>query len=65
MRESKQGLSKLGWVFAVVVAMMLGGVSVAAQSAEPVHAAPEVHAASQVQRWLDRRRWLERWRVIG
>jgi lipoprotein-anchoring transpeptidase ErfK/SrfK len=44
MRESKQGLSKLGWVFAVVVATMLGGGSAVAQTAETVH------MASQVQR---------------
>ena len=50
MRDSKQRVSKLGWMFAVVVAAMLGGVSVAAQTDEIVHTAPEVHAASQVQR---------------
>ncbi len=42
MRESKQGLSKLGWVFAVAVATMLGGVSAVAQSADPVAAAAQV-----------------------
>jgi lipoprotein-anchoring transpeptidase ErfK/SrfK len=42
MRESKQRLSKLGWMFAVVVAPMLGGVSAVAESAEPVAAAAQV-----------------------
>jgi L,D-transpeptidase catalytic domain len=34
MRDSKQRLNKLGWMFAVVVATMLGGVSAVAQTAE-------------------------------
>jgi lipoprotein-anchoring transpeptidase ErfK/SrfK len=42
MRASKQRLSKLGWMFAVVVAAMLGGVSAVAQTAEPVAAAAQV-----------------------
>lgn len=46
MRESKQGLSKLGWMVAVVVAAMLGGVSAAAQSAEPVAVAAQVQKLS-------------------
>jgi lipoprotein-anchoring transpeptidase ErfK/SrfK len=41
MRDSKQRLSKLGWMVAAV-ATMLGGVSVAAQSVEPVAAAAHV-----------------------
>jgi lipoprotein-anchoring transpeptidase ErfK/SrfK len=49
MRESKRALNKLEWMVAVGVAAMLGGVSVAAQTAKTVHA-PEVHTASQVQR---------------
>ena len=42
MRESKQGPSKVGWMFAVVVATMLGGSSAAAQTAEPVSVAAPV-----------------------
>ena len=42
MRESKQRLNKLGWIFAVVVATKLGGLSAAAQTAEPVSVAAPV-----------------------
>jgi hypothetical protein len=42
MRESKQRLMKLGWMVAVVVATMLGGVSAVAQSGEAVAAAAQV-----------------------
>ena len=46
MRESKQGLNKLGWMFAVVVAV-LGGGSAAAQSAEPVVVAAQVQRPAE------------------
>ncbi len=42
MRESRQGLDKLGRMVAVVLAMMLGGGSAVAQSAEPVVAGVQV-----------------------
>ena len=46
MRDSNQRQGKLGWVFAVVVAAMLGGASVAAQSVEPVAAAAQVQRSA-------------------
>jgi lipoprotein-anchoring transpeptidase ErfK/SrfK len=46
MRESKRGLNKLKYMFAVVVATMLGGVSAAAQTAETVHTASQVQRAA-------------------
>ena len=49
MRESKQGLNKLGWVFAVAVATMLGGVSAVAQSADPVCSGSTGSAAGCVE----------------
>jgi lipoprotein-anchoring transpeptidase ErfK/SrfK len=42
MRESKQRVSKLGWMLALVFAAMLGGVGAAAQSAKPIAAAAQV-----------------------
>ena len=42
MRERKQGLNKLMWVFAVVVATMLGGIGSAAQTVDTVAAAGQV-----------------------
>jgi lipoprotein-anchoring transpeptidase ErfK/SrfK len=46
MRESKQRLSRLGWMVAVVVAAMLGGLSAAAQTAETVHAGAQVQRST-------------------
>ena len=46
MRDREQGRNKLAGLVAVVVAVMLSGVSAAAQSAEPVATAAQVQAPS-------------------